>query len=332
MPKLIDSYHREITYLRVSVTDRCDLKCQYCSPSQGGHPKGKYTQYLSVEEIVRICRTFISLGVKRFRFTGGEPLIRKDLSEIISQVRQINSKVDISLSTNATRLERYAHSLFCAGVGRLNISLDSINKEKFKHITRGGDLSLVLRGIMKAKEIGYDPIKINTVMMKGINDDEIEALIDWSTQLGLELRFIEIMPIGRSGIDAMSQYMSMPEIIKRVENHLGEKLIPSITRQGGGPAKYYKTPNKHLGIGIISALSQHFCETCNRVRLTSRGSLALCLGQEHAMDLRTPLREGICDDELKQLIIKAIELKPERHFFNENRHNIEFRQMVSLGG
>lgn len=332
MTKLIDSYNRHITYLRVSVTDRCDLKCSYCSPAKGGSPQGKHSEYLSADEISRICSAFIRLGVERFRFTGGEPLIRKDLLQIISGVKLLATHTDLSLSTNATRLERLAQHLYQAGIKRLNISLDSLNPEKFNTITRGGKLQPILRGIMKAKNIGFDPIKINTVVMQGVNDDEIESLIDWSMEYGIELRFIEVMPIGGPGIASMNKHMPMKAIIKRVEKHFGEHLIPSITRQGGGPAKYYRTPSKHLGIGIISAVSQHFCETCNRVRLTSRGYLALCLGHEHSVDLRTPIRDNISDADLDNMIIKAMELKPQRHFFKENRHHIQFRKMVSLGG
>jgi cyclic pyranopterin phosphate synthase len=332
MTSLIDSFGREITYIRVSVTDKCDLRCDYCSPAKGVHPNGKYTEYLTAEEISRICSAFVRLGVKRIRFTGGEPLLRKDLTEIVSMINQDNDNLDLSLSTNATRLERYAKPLYQAGIRRLNISLDTLNADEFNRITRGGNLNKVLTGIYQAKKIGFDPIKINTVMMRGVNDDQMENLIDWSAKYGLELRFIEIMPIGKSGIDSMNKHIPMQEMLERVEKHLGEKLIPSISRQGGGPAKYYRTEKKHLGIGVISAVSQHFCATCNRVRLTSRGTLALCLGQEHSIDLRQPIRDGISDNELEAMIVKSMELKPERHFFNENRKNIEFRQMVSLGG
>ncbi len=332
MAELIDPFNRKIEYLRVSVTDKCNYRCGYCMPPQGVHPEGRHTEYLDYDEITRIVSAFADLGVKKVRLTGGEPLVRKNLPALVAMLRAHEGLEDIALSTNAHYLDRYARPLAEAGLNRINVSLDSLKPEKFAAITRGGDLHRVLSGIDAAQQAGLNPVKINMVVMKGTNDDEIEAMVDFARERKVEVRFIETMPIGSAGISVMDQHYPAAKILARVKAHVGDELIPLTNRTHDGPARNYRIGNSDTKIGVISAVSQHFCETCNRVRLTARGVLALCLGQEDSVNLRDPLRAGIDDDELKALIIEAIKKKPERHHFNENVHNIEFRQMVNLGG
>ncbi len=332
MAELIDPFQRKIEYLRVSVTDKCNYRCGYCMPPEGAHPEGRHTEYLDFDEMVRIVRAFAELGVKKVRLTGGEPLVRKGIPELVADLSAISQLQEIALSTNAHYLDRYAEPLATAGLQRINVSLDSLKADKFRAITRGGDLHRVLRGIDAAQAAGLNPVKINMVVMKGTNDDEIEAMVDFAQARGVEVRFIETMPIGSAGISIMDQHYPAEKILERVKTHVGDALVPLLNRSHDGPARNFRIGTTQSKIGVISAVSQHFCETCNRVRLTARGVLALCLGQEDSVNLRDPLRSGISDEALKQLIVDAIAKKPERHHFNENVHNIEFRQMVNLGG
>lgn len=332
MKTLIDPFNRRIEYVRLSVTDRCNFRCDYCMPEQGYHPEGRHTEYLSYEEMARIMQAFAELGVAKVRLTGGEPLVRKHLDHLAGLLNQIEGIEDIALSTNAFHLAQHAQKLYDNGVRRVNISLDSLIAQKFRDITRGGELDKVLAGIDAAVAVGMQPVKINMVVMKDVNDDEIESMLDWAISKGLQLRFIETMPIGAAGIDIMKHHLKAETILARVKAHLGEELIPRATRHQSGPARTYVIEGSQASIGVISAVSQHFCESCNRVRLTAKGILALCLGQEDSVNLREPLRAGITDEQLKQLIVDAVAKKPERHFFNENVHTVQFRQMVSLGG
>ncbi|NPA71926.1 MAG: GTP 3',8-cyclase MoaA [Gammaproteobacteria bacterium] len=329
---LIDPFNRTIDYIRVSVTDKCNYRCDYCMPEQGVHPEGRHTEYLSYDELARIIKAFVHLGVAKVRLTGGEPLVRKNLSTLVEQISQYDGLEDIALSTNAHHLAREAEALHKAGISRINVSIDSLKPKRFNLITRGGDLEKVLAGVDKALEVGMTPVKFNMVVMKGTNDDEIEAMVDYGLEKGVEVRFIETMPIGPAGVSMMNQHYSAAKILARVKKHVGADLIPSTGKSHDGPAKNFVIAGTNTRIGVISAVSEHFCETCNRVRLTAKGVLALCLGQEDSVDLRTPLREGVSDEGLQQLIVDAMLKKPEKHFFNENVHNIEFRQMVELGG
>ncbi len=329
---LIDPFGRKIEYVRVSVTDKCNYRCDYCMPEQGVHPEGRHTEYLSYDELARIIKAFVNLGVAKIRLTGGEPLVRKNLASFVEKIQPFEGLEDISLSTNAHHLEREARALKKAGVSRVNVSIDSLKPKRFNLITRGGDLTKVLAGVDKALEVGLTPVKFNMVVMKGTNDDEIEAMVDYGLAKGVEVRFIETMPIGAAGVSMMDQHYSAAKILKRIKQHVGTDLIPSTGKTHDGPSKNFTIAGTNTRIGVISAVSQHFCESCNRVRLTAKGVLALCLGQEDSVDLRTPLRAGISDEALETLIKKAILKKPERHFFTENVHNIEFRQMVELGG
>ena len=330
--ELIDPFMRKIEYVRVSVTDLCNYRCGYCMPEQGVHPEGNHKEYLSYPELARIIKAFVHLGVAKIRLTGGEPLVRKNLSDLVSEISTYEGLEDIALSTNAHHLAREAEKLVKAGVNRCNISIDSLKPERFRKITRGGDLEKVLAGVDKALEVGMTPVKFNMVVMKGTNDDEIEAMVDYGLKKGVEVRFIETMPIGPAGVSMMDQHYPAAKILARIKKHVGTDLIPSTGKTHDGPARNFMIAGTNTRIGVISAVSEHFCATCNRVRLTARGVLALCLGQEDSVDLRTPLREGISDEGLEQLIRDAMLKKPEKHFFNENVHNIEFRQMVQLGG
>jgi len=329
---LIDPFNRKIEYVRVSVTDKCNYRCDYCMPEQGVHPEGRHTEYLSYDELARIIKAFVNLGVAKVRLTGGEPLVRKNLSSLVEQISGFDGLEDIALSTNAHYLDREAEALQQAGVSRVNISIDSLKPKRFNLITRGGDLPKVLAGVDKALEVGLKPVKFNMVVMKGTNDDEIEAMVDYGLEKGVEVRFIETMPIGPAGVSMMDQHYPAEKILARIKQHVGKDLIPSAGKTHDGPSKNFMIAGTDTRIGVISAVSQHFCESCNRVRLTAKGILALCLGQTDSVDLRTPLREGITDEALEELITNAMLKKPERHFFNENVHNIEFRQMVELGG
>jgi cyclic pyranopterin phosphate synthase len=332
MTTLIDPFQRKIEYLRVSVTDKCNYRCSYCMPEQGAHPEGNHTEYLSYDEITRVVKVFSELGVWKIRLTGGEPLIRKNLHQLVAQISALPNVKDIALSTNAERLGEQAQLLKDSGVTRTNISLDTLDPIKFERITRGGNLTKVLAGIDAAFAVGMTPVKVNMVVMKNTNFDDIPAMLDYAIVKGISLRFIETMPIGSAGISVMNEHISSDQILAKLKAHVGSDLLPMLDKQEAGPARVYRISGSKAKIGVISAVSQHFCETCNRVRLTARGELALCLGQEDVVDLRTPLRAGVSDDELKNIIIAAIARKPERHYFNENRHNIQFRQMVSLGG
>ncbi len=325
-PELTDPFGRRIEYIRLSVTDKCNMRCFYCMP-KGFKDFEQPEHWLTFDEIERIIKAFSELGVSRVRLTGGEPLVRKDLTKLSQRLTALPGLHDLSLSTNAALLDRHASALFDAGVSRINVSLDSLQPEKFKDIT-GGDLQSVLDGLMAAKKAGFAPIKINMVAMKGINDDEFEDMIAFCLQHDFTLRFIETMPMGATGDDATNHYLDL-QVVKK---QLAEKFefIDSVMA-GGGPARYVRIKNTDLRIGFITPISQHFCETCNRVRLSVDGTLYLCLGQDDKLELRPLLRSGINDDELKNILIKAILLKPEKHEFKDKPNQI-VRLMSMTGG
>jgi cyclic pyranopterin phosphate synthase len=324
---LIDPFGRTIEYVRLSVTDRCDLRCFYCLP-KGFKDFEEPAEWLTFSEIERVIKAFGELGVSRIRITGGEPLVRKNISELAQRLSVLPGITDLSLSTNAVQLKRYARALKQANVTRLNVSLDSLEPERFKAITNGGKLEKVIEGLMAAKAAGFHPIKINTVLMQGINEDEAEDLVAFCIAHGFTLRFIETMPMGDTGRNAVSHFVDLQTIKQR----LAEKyeLIPGVM-SGGGPARYVQVAGTELRIGFITPLSQHFCETCNRVRLAADGTLYLCLGQSDKVELRPLLREGISDEQLKRVISDGIALKPERHEFNEKPQQI-VRFMSMTGG
>lgn len=326
MTVLVDAFHRRIEYVRLSITDRCDLRCTYCLP-KGYQDFDEPSDWLTVDEIERIMRVFASLGVERVRITGGEPLVRRNAVEIAERIAGVGIP-DVSLSTNGVQLRRLSAPLRAAGVRRLNVSLDSLRPERFAEITGGGKLSKVLDGLRAAKDAGFTPIKINTVAMKGVNEDEFPDLLEYCAEQGFTWRLIETMPIGHTGREAQGSYLDLQDVRRR----LGEqyRLIPTVVA-GGGPARYVRVEGKNLTIGFITPISQHFCETCNRVRLSVEGMLYLCLGQEHAIDLRALVRAGASDEALRDALLVGIQRKPERHEFREAPQKI-LRFMAKTGG
>ena len=324
---LIDPFQRRIEYVRLSVTDRCDLRCSYCLP-QGFRDFEEPEHWLTFDEIERVMRAFTGLGVRRIRITGGEPLSRGKLPELATRLAQLPGLEDLSLSTNATRLKKFAPALKQAGITRLNVSLDSLQPARFATITGGGALDSVLDGLLAAKAAGFAPIKINTVLMKGVNDDEVGDLVRFCIAHGFTLRFIETMPMGDTGRAASAQYVDLQELRRTLAQEF--ELIPTVM-SGGGPARYVRVAGTDLKIGFIAPISQHFCETCNRVRLTVDGMLYTCLGQEDKTDLRPLLRAGATLEELKATIREAIGRKPERHEFATQPEKV-IRFMSYTGG
>jgi len=323
---LTDSFGRNIEYLRLSVTDQCDLRCTYCLP-KGFNDFQEPSEWLNFDEIERIIRAFGALGTHRIRITGGEPLVRKNVAELASRLSQLPGIEDLSLSTNATRLAKQAAGLKNAGISRINVSLDTLKNERFKTLT-GGKLSKVMDGLMTAKAVGFQPIKINTVALKGINDDEFEDMVEFCIEHDFTLRFIETMPMGSTGLKATDHYLNLQTVKARLAKRF--ELIPGVM-PGGGPARYVQVAGTELRIGFITPISQHFCDTCNRVRLSVDGTLYMCLGQDEQYPLRDILRAGCSDEELQQHIRNAIELKPERHEFDTNPQKI-VRFMSKTGG
>jgi cyclic pyranopterin phosphate synthase len=283
--------------------------------------------WLTFDEIERVIRAFGELGTKRVRITGGEPLVRKNLPELANRLQNLPGIEDLSLSTNAVKLARFSEDLHARGIRRLNVSLDSLDPKRFKAIT-GGKLEKVIDGLMTAKAAGFAPIKINMVVMKGINEHEVEAMVDFCIEHNFTLRFIETMPMGATGRDAVDHYVNLQTVRAKLEQRF--EMIPGVM-PGGGPARYMQVVGTDLRIGFITPISQHFCETCNRVRLSVDGTLYLCLGQDNKFELRPLLRGGITDSELQDAIRHAITLKPERHEFNEQPGQI-VRFMSVTGG
>ncbi|MBF0141837.1 MAG: GTP 3',8-cyclase MoaA [Magnetococcales bacterium] len=332
LPQLVDSFGRRIHYLRVSVTDRCQFRCFYCRPP-GGIDLAEHRELLTLEEITRLVRLFTECGIERVRLTGGEPLLRRNIMPLVAALAALPRLRELSLSTNALMLARYASDLVANGLKRVNISLDSLNPETFREITRGGDLAPVLAGIEAALRAGLHPVKVNMVVMKGINETEIPAMVEFARENGLILRFIETMPIGEPGQDSISRFVPAEVIRETVQRHFGRELRETRPpAHGNGPARYFRIGSSGGEMGIISALSQHFCEGCNRVRLTSRGRLVLCLGREDRVDLKAPLREGMEDEPLRQRIREAVAKKPERHRLDGETPNIPPHRMSALGG
>ncbi len=283
--------------------------------------------WLTFDEIERVIKAFTELGVARVRLTGGEPLVRKNLTELAQRLTALPGLDDLSLSTNAVLLDKQADNLYNAGVSRINVSLDTLNPEKFKDIT-GGELQPVLDGLIAASRAGFSPVKINMVAMKGINDDEFEDMVEFCLQHNFTLRFIETMPMGATGEDATDHYVDLQTVKQKLAQRY--ELIPGVM-PGGGPARYVQIKDTELRIGFITPISQHFCESCNRVRLSVDGTLYLCLGQDDKLELRPLLRAGISDEELKAALIDAIGLKPEKHEFKDKPDQV-VRLMSMTGG
>jgi len=322
---LQDRFGRQVEYLRLSVTDRCDLRCTYCIP-EGFHGFEEPSHWLSHDELVRVVGAFTNLGVSKVRLTGGEPLLRRDIRQLTQRLGALPGIRDLSLSTNATQLAQHAAALRQAGIARLNISLDTLKAERFAAIARRDCLDQVIDGLMAAKAEGFAPIKINMVVMAGINDDEIDDMVAFCLAHGFILRMIETMPMGETGRN--SQYLDLQPVKQRLQQRFG--LVDGVL-PGGGPARYLQSRDGAFSVGFITPLSQHFCDTCNRVRLSVDGTLFLCLGQDEKLELRPLLRAGISDADLEQEIRAAIELKPQRHEFRENPGKI-VRVMSLTGG
>lgn len=323
---LSDRFGRSIDYLRLSVTDRCDLRCTYCIPKGfKGFEEPKH--WLTFDEIERLLGIFARLGTSRIRLTGGEPLLRRNLPELAARIARLPGVRDLSLSTNATRLARHAGELKSAGVSRINVSLDSLDRGCVEKITGRDSLQQILDGISAGKAAGFDPIKINMVAMRGVNDGEIDTMAEFCIEHGFILRLIEAMPMGSTGRDA--SYLELGPVRQRLQQRFG--LHPQAVELGGGPARYLATADGKASIGFITPMSQHFCATCNRVRLSVDGTLYLCLGQEEKFEFRPLLRDGASDAELEAAIRQAIELKPQQHEFSERPEKI-VRFMAQTGG
>jgi len=332
-PPLIDPFARAISYLRVSVTDRCDFRCVYCmSENMTFLPK---KELLTLEELDRMCSTFINMGVKKLRITGGEPLVRRDIMtffEAMGEHVKSGALEELTLTTNGSQLGRFAEQLYAAGVRRVNVSLDTLDDTKFAEITRWGRLPQVLEGIKAAKAAGLK-IKINAVALKGFNEDELFTLQEWCAREQMDLTFIEVMPMGDLGNeDRLDQYWSLNDLRAR----LAEKFtLIDLAERTGGPARYVQLQESGQKIGFITPLSHNFCESCNRVRLTCTGQLYMCLGQEDMADLRAPLRASSDNAVLETAIRDAITRKPKGHDFDYSRQTVDgqvSRHMSHTGG
>ncbi|WP_438956362.1 GTP 3',8-cyclase MoaA [Cognatiyoonia sp.] len=330
---LIDPFARAIEYLRISVTDRCDFRCVYCmSENMTFLPK---KDLLSLEELDRMCSAFIRLGVKKLRVTGGEPLVRRDIMTFFNAMgRHLDSGAldELTVTTNASQLARFAKDLYAAGVRRINVSLDTLNEQKFADITRWGRLPQVLKGIDAAQDAGLR-VKINTVALKGFNEDELFTLTEWCASRDMDLTFIEVMPMGDIGNeDRFGQYWSLKDVRARLEESYS---VSDLSERTGGPARYVQLSETGQKIGFITPLSHNFCESCNRVRVTCTGDIYTCLGQEGHSDLRGPLRSSESDAILEEAIRAAIALKPRGHDFDYSRQRVDgqvSRHMSHTGG
>jgi len=314
---MLDPFGREISYLRVSVTDRCDFRCVYCMAEHMTFlPRA---ELLSLEELDRLCRAFIRKGVRRLRITGGEPLVRRNVMWLFDRLgAEIGHGLDeLTLTTNGSQLARFANDLYAAGVRRVNVSLDTLDPDKFRAITRWGDLSKVLGGIEAAQAAGL-AVKINTVALRGVNEDEIPDMLDWAHGRGMDLTLIETMPLGDIEEDRVEQYLPLSLVRARLAAHY---TLDESDYRTGGPARYFRVAETGRRLGFITPLTHNFCETCNRVRLTCTGTLFMCLGQSDSADLRAPLRASTDDRALDAAIDEAISRKPKGHdFIIDRRH------------
>ena len=330
---LIDPFARAITYLRVSVTDRCDFRCVYCMAENMQFLPKK--ELLTLEELDRMCSTFIRLGVRKLRITGGEPLVRRDIMTFFQGMKRhldAGALEELTLTTNGSQLARFAEPLAAAGVRRINVSLDTIDEAKFAEITRWGRLKQVLEGIDAAQDAGLR-VKINTVALKGFNEDELFTLTNWCASRDMDLTFIEVMPMGDLGNeDRLDQYWALDDLRARLAERF---TLRDLAERTGGPARYVQLEETGQKIGFITPLTHNFCESCNRVRLTCTGQLYMCLGQEDMADLRAPLRASEGDAALEEAIRKAINLKPKGHDFDYSRQVVDgqmTRHMSHTGG
>ena len=331
---LIDPFARAITYLRVSVTDRCDFRCVYCMAENMQFLPKK--ELLTLEELNRLCSTFVGMGVQKLRITGGEPLVRRDIMTFFNSMSHhldTGALKELTLTTNGSQLERFADDLYAAGMRRINVSLDTLDEDKFARVTRWGRLPQVLRGLDAAQRAGLR-VKINAVALKGFNEDELFTMTEWCASRDMDLTWIEVMPMGDMGeTDRIGQYWSLEDVRAALET---QYQLTDLAERSGGPARYVRIEETSQKIGFITPLSHNFCESCNRVRLTCTGELYMCLGQEDMADLRAPLREHPGDTQhLETAIRRAIERKPKGHDFDYSRQTISgqmSRHMSHTGG
>jgi cyclic pyranopterin phosphate synthase len=327
--QLIDRFGRTVDYLRISITDRCDFRCLYCMAEDMTFlPRA---QVLTLEEIYTLARAFAELGVKKIRITGGEPLVRKGALELLHNIGRIESLNELVITTNGSQLETMAASLKQAGVKRINISLDTLDADKFKAITRTGDLAQVLRGIQAAKAAGFERIKINAVILKDRNHLEVNDLVRFAVDNGLDISFIEEMPLGVVDQHDRAEAYYSSDLIKA--DLAGQFTLVATPDKTGGPSNYFTVAGSSTRVGFISPHSENFCGSCNRVRLTVEGRLLLCLGNEHSVDLKQVIRAHSGDMAvLKQAIVDAMLIKPEKHEFNINEQPVILRYMNMTGG
>lgn len=326
--KLIDRCDRKLNYLRISITDRCNLRCIYCVPYDF-IPKLAHKEILSYEEILRIVRISVRLGISKVRITGGEPLVRKGVYDFLEQLTKIQGLLDISLTTNGVLLKDNINKIKSAGIKRINISLDTLNRKKFRQITGYDFFNQIWEGIGLAKKMGFDPIKINVVPLKGVNDDELLDIAALSIEYPFHIRFIEYMPMGTNNME-IDRPLLAPEIKKRI-NQLGN-LITIEKSINDGPAERFKFESARGEIGFIRPISRHFCNTCNRLRLTASGQLRPCLMSDVQVDLKTPLRKGCSDGELTEVFLKAVRQKPSEHNLSIDHPVRVSAQMCAIGG
>ncbi len=330
---MLDPYNRDINYLRISVTDRCNLRCTYCRPKEGISLKG-HEDILRYEEILRVVSRATALGFVKVRLTGGEPLVRRGFVEFAAALRKIKGLEDISLTTNGILLEKYADAIFNAGITRINISLDSLDGEKYAEITRGGNLDDVFRGIAEAEKAGFSPIKINTVIVRGFNDNEVLDFARLALTKPFQIRFIEIMPVGPVNTGHAEDFLPNRQLLETIGRHFRLLPLQGKKHKTDGPARLYKLEEGRGEIGFINPVSDHFCATCNRLRLMADGKLRACLLKEEEVDLKAALERRCSDEELDELIRKAVRFKPEKHDLDCTDRHLKkcHRDMSDIGG
>ncbi|SFC39376.1 GTP 3',8-cyclase MoaA [Clostridium uliginosum] len=318
---MIDSYGRKINYLRISVTELCNLRCKYCMPEKG-IDKCSHNDILRIEEFLKIAKSFVSMGIDKIRITGGEPLVRKGVLTLIKGISQIEGVNDLAMTTNGIFLKEYAKDLKEVGLNRVNVSLDTLNASKYKHITNGGNISKVLEGIEEAKKVGLTPIKLNVVLIKDFNEDEIEDFINLTKDYEIDVRFIELMPIGALKYWALNRYLSSDVVLEK-----NKELIKIENADKSSPAKYYKLPNGKGRVGIINPISCKFCDNCNRLRLTADGKIKTCLHSDDETDIGKVLRSG---ENIDNTIVEIVNSKPKEH--NLEQGDYINRTMTTIGG
>ncbi|MCK9216922.1 MAG: GTP 3',8-cyclase MoaA [Firmicutes bacterium] len=317
-----DRFERNIEYLRISVTDRCNLRCRYCMPEEGIKDKRTHSDMLSLEEIYEVVKACTNIGINKVRITGGEPLTRKGVSGLIKNISKLDGIKDIAMTTNGLLLKEYAKELKESGLHRVNVSLDTLNEKKYKHITRFGSLKNVLEGLDEAKKVGLLPIKINIVLIGGFNDDEIEDFVKLTIDEDIQVRFIELMPIGQATDWAKENFIPNTTVLDKFK-----ELKPVPRADKSSPAEYYKLPGAKGLVGLINPISHHFCGNCNRIRLTADGKIKPCLNSNQEIDIKKVIKSG---GDLEETIRIAIQQKPLRHYLNEGQ-SIK-RDMMRIGG